>query len=78
MTDRESLDTNDKLAEHSGPTKEKTELNLHPLHCRTCGDVYHVDDATYERVSRAVEFDPSENPFSCPRCEDEYADEERR
>ena len=74
---REQLDTNDKLTESLGPTKAKTDSNRHVLHCRACGDTWYVDDATYERAKTAIAFDPAENPFTCSRCEEEYAEQER-
>jgi hypothetical protein len=77
MTLREQLDTNDKHTESLGPTKARTERNTHALHCRSCGDLWFVDDATYERAKAAIAYDPAENPFSCARCEEEYADFER-
>ena len=78
MWNRESLDTNDRLADHDRPTKLRTEQNTHELHCRSCGDTWFVDDATADRVRIALEYDPTENPFACERCEEEYAEDEHR
>jgi hypothetical protein len=68
----------DEMGIHEGPTRYRTEKNNHALHCRECGDLYHVDEKTIRRVLSALEGDPSENPFCCPRCEEEYEEEAYR
>jgi transcription elongation factor Elf1 len=78
MSRREELDTNEKLAKRSHPSTVKTDLNRHQLHCRECGGLFYVDDATYQSVRRALEFDPMDNTFACDRCEDELGLEEHR
>jgi hypothetical protein len=60
----------------AGPTKYMTDKNLHGLHCRECGAMYYVDDSIYRRVMAATDWDPSENPFVCDDCEEQYEEEE--
>jgi hypothetical protein len=74
---RETLNPDEKMGALGGPTRIKTPENQHPLHCSECADLYYVDETTYRDVMRAVEFDPSENPFICDRCSEEEAEEER-
>ncbi len=45
------------------------------IRCGVCEDLYYVDETTYNRVKRALEFDPTDNPFSCDDCEEEYDEE---
>lgn len=73
---REVLDTDGKRAERVHPTRHATKVNRHEVHCGVCGEVYYVDEPTYEHVKRTLEFDPSSDPFTCERCEEEYEAEE--
>lgn len=57
------------------PTKHKTATNQYAVPCRQCGDIYYVDEQVHRRVLAAAEADPTENPFCCERCEEEYAEE---
>jgi uncharacterized protein YlaI len=50
----------------------------HEVHCNVCDGVFTVDDATYEKVERALAFDPTDNPFVCEACEERAAEEERQ
>lgn len=45
------------------------------LYENICDELFYVDEATYERVRSAMEFDPADNPFRCDDCEQEYDDE---
>jgi hypothetical protein len=58
-----------------GPTRYITQQNRHALHCRECGDLYYVDDSTIRRLHAVLKGDSSENPFCCPRCEEEYTED---
>jgi hypothetical protein len=78
MNERETLDTNDKFSVRARPTREPSAANVHAVRCGVCDGLFYIDDATFAKVRRAAEFDPSDNPFVCERCEDDYADEEHR
>jgi|SRR6185503_16033343 len=54
------------------PTIFPTELNKHALRCDGCERLFYVDGGMYDRVHHALEFDPANNPFRCPDCEEEY------
>jgi len=62
----------------AGPTKQPTQANRYGLRCGDCGDLYYVDDGTMRRVRSAHEGDPSEVPFRCDNCEEEYAEDSNR
>lgn len=70
---REKLD--EPRSDIDAPTKFETERNTHQIRCGVCEDLYFVDETTYNRVRRALEFDPTDNPFSCDDCEEEYDEE---
>lgn len=65
----------EEMGIHEGPTRFPTGNNLYALHCRECGDLYYVDQKTIRRANAALESGPSENPFCCHRCEEEYVEE---
>lgn len=65
----------EEMGIHEGPARYPSGKNLHALHCRECGDLYYVDEQTIRRFHAALEGDPSENPFCCARCEEEYEEE---
>lgn len=44
--------------------------NRRGWHCRDCGELYYVDEATYLNIAAAIEHDPTENPFCCRDCEE--------
>lgn len=52
------------------PTVHPSPANCHGLHCRDCGALYYVDEATYQHIATAIECDPTENPFCCRDCEE--------
>jgi hypothetical protein len=58
------------------PTRHATEANAHAIRCSVCGETFFVDEPTYDKVTSALEYDPSANPFVCDDCEAEYAEEE--
>jgi len=72
---RERLDTDEMYASREKPTKYKTDTNRYGVHCAMCGELYYVDEHTISKVRSAVEVDPSDNPFLCADCEEEYWDE---
>jgi uncharacterized protein YlaI len=48
----------------------------HEVHCSVCDGVFTVDDATYAKIERALEFDATDNPFVCDACEERFGEEE--
>lgn len=75
---RENLDPEEELGVVVGPTKYITASNHYGLHCVDCGELYYVDEAILLRVKSAHEADPTEIPFRCNDCEEEYAEESIR
>ena len=72
---RENLNPEEQLDALGCPMKYETVRNRHGLHCRECGELYFVDDFTYEKVRAAISVDPTGNPFVCGDCEEAYAEE---
>lgn len=70
---KETLDDLDTAA--GNPTAFKTEFNKYEVRCGVCDELFYVDQATYSRVLAAIEFDPTDNPFRCNDCEEEYEEE---
>jgi hypothetical protein len=70
---RETLDEVKKSG--GSPTGFPTDGNRYQARCGVCDEMFYVDEATYDRVRRAVEFDPSDNPFRCDECEEEYEED---
>lgn len=69
-------ETLDEMNEDSGiPTKFPTDRNRFELRCGACDEMFYVDQTIYNWVRRALEFDPSDNPFRCDGCEEEYEEE---
>jgi hypothetical protein len=56
------------------PTGERP----HEVLCDACGAPFFVDDATYARIERAVDFDPTDSAFVCDDCEAERNQDERQ
>ena len=54
----------------------ETAAGAHEVHCNVCDGVFMVDDATYEKIARALQFDPTDNPFVCEACEEREVEEE--
>ena len=73
---RETMNPEERQGLTPGPTKRITATNQYGAHCADCGDLYYVDEAIMRKVRAAREGDPSEVPFRCTDCEDEYAEEE--
>lgn len=57
------------------PTKFETERNKYEMRCGVCDGLFYVDEMTYNRVRSAIDFDPTDNPFRCDDCEQEYDEE---
>jgi hypothetical protein len=70
---KEALD--EVPANKEAPTKFRTRRNQYEMRCGVCEGLFYVDRATYERVRSALEFDPTDNPFRCDDCEQEYDEE---
>ena len=69
-------ETLDEMNKSSGtPTKFQTNGNRYQVRCAVCDEMFYVDESIYNRVRRAVEFDPGGNPFRCDDCEEEYEEE---
>jgi hypothetical protein len=77
-TQRELLDTNAKASERIAPSRHRTGINRFVVLCGECGGTFYVDERTYETISRALEFDPSDVTFVCAECEARDTDEEHR
>jgi hypothetical protein len=73
-TDRELHQFDGKSKNRS--TRHATEINAHAVPCSVCSETFYVDEATYDKVTTALEYDPSDNPFVCDDCEAEYTEEE--
>ena len=67
---REKLSPEDIEGVIRSHSKYKTSNHPYGLHCRECGEVYYVDEDFYHKTSSILQFDPSNNPFICERCED--------
>ncbi|HWO00839.1 MAG TPA: hypothetical protein VNS63_16385 [Blastocatellia bacterium] len=70
---RETLD--EPRSDADTPTNFKTEVNTHGMLCGVCDGLFYVDEATYNQVRSAIEFDPNDNPFRCDECKEEYDEE---
>ena len=53
-----------------GPTRFRKGPNQSELTCTSCGDLYFVDDNSFDEAMSAMEMG-LENPFSCEDCEAE-------
>ena len=53
-----------------GPTRFRKGANQSELVCRSCGDLYFVDDISFHAAMSAMEMG-LENPFCCDECETE-------
>jgi hypothetical protein len=56
------------------PTKHRTNENHYSLRCEMCRELYYVDKHIIRRAYSALEGDPSNIPFSCEKCEIEFAE----
>lgn len=73
---RETLD--DLQSAVDAPSVFKTERNTCELRCAGCGELFFVDEHTFNRALTALAFDATNNPFYCDDCEAEYAEEAGR
>jgi hypothetical protein len=70
---RETLDYLETAVD--APTRFKTKANTCELRCEGCGELFYVDEHTFNRAESALEFDPADNPFRCNDCEEQYEEE---
>jgi hypothetical protein len=61
-----------ETAMHS--SRHPTEKNLYDVYCDMCGEVFFVDELTFEKVSAALR-EGFDNPFICDDCRDELGEE---
>jgi hypothetical protein len=54
------------------PTRFKTEGNTFELRCAGCGELFYVDQLTFNRVQSALGFDPTDDSFRCNDCDEQY------
>ena len=54
-------------------TNYPTEKNQFDVYCDMCGEVFFVDEITFERVSEALR-EGFDNPFVCADCRDELGE----
>jgi hypothetical protein len=73
----ERMDVRRRHRRRGKPTLHRTEVNRYPINCETCRELYFVDDGILRRVHSALEGDPSEMPFTCEPCEEQYAEAAR-
>jgi NAD-dependent SIR2 family protein deacetylase len=73
---RETLDDLETAVD--APTRFKTEGNTCELRCAGCGELFYVDEHTFNRAQSALEFDPADTPFCCDDCEEQYEEEAMR
>jgi hypothetical protein len=57
------------------PTEFPTEWNKYGINCEVCGGLFYVDETTYNGIRAAIEFDPTDIPFRCDDCREEYEEE---
>jgi hypothetical protein len=50
-----------------------TEKNQYDVYCDMCGEVFFVDEITFEKVSAALR-EGFDNPFVCDDCRDELGE----
>ena len=53
------------------PTLFRKDPNQLELLCSFCGEIYFVDDVTFQQARSAME-EGGDNPFCCGDCETEY------
>ncbi len=61
----------DRAEDFAQPTNYKTERNQNEIYCGVCGEMFFVDDISFEEISKTVE-ETLENPFICEDCRQEY------
>lgn len=65
----------DRTEDFSQPTAFQTERNQNEVYCSLCGEMFFVDEISFEKLTRAVEK-TLENPFVCEDCRSEYEEME--
>ena len=65
----------DRTENFKQPTPFQTERNQHEVYCGECGEMFFVDDISFENISRAIE-NTLENPFVCEDCRSMYEEME--
>lgn len=69
---REELDAN-RAETAMRETIYPTEKNNFEVYCDMCGEVFFVDQLTFDKVSSALR-EGFDNPFLCEDCRDELGD----
>ena len=54
-------------------TKNPSERNQFEVYCDMCGEVFFVNEITFEKVSAALR-EGFDNPFICDDCRDELGE----
>ena len=70
MTLRSHLNPEEQPHRVVGPTKIRKGPNQSELTCHSCGELYFVDDISFNEAMSAMEMG-LENPFCCDECEAE-------
>lgn len=65
----------DRAEDFKQPTAFQTERSQNEVYCSVCGEMFFVDDISFENISRAVE-NTLENPFVCEDCRSAYEEME--
>ena len=73
MDATERWNRNDKPS-RGRTTTHKTQTNRYPLHCGLCGELYYLDETAFRSVHSALERDPSDVPFYCEACEQDWSE----
>ena len=73
---RETLD--DLQSAVDAPTRFKTEGNAFEMRCAGCGELFYVDEQTFNRAQSALGFDPTDDSFRCDDCEEQFEAEASR
>jgi formylmethanofuran dehydrogenase subunit E len=50
---------------------QRNESAKNEIRCDSCGELFYVDDLTFESINRAIR-EGLDNPFICPNCEQAY------
>ena len=69
---KEELDENRAEAAMQA-AKYPTEKNQYDVFCDMCGEIFYVDEITFEKISAALR-EGFENPFVCDDCRDELGE----
>ena len=69
MKIREELDEN-RAETAMQATRNPTDRNKFDVYCDMCGEVFFVNEMTFEKISDALR-EGFENPFICDDCREE-------